>query len=818
MTKYVGIDLGTSNSAIACFDGDEVLLVTNSHGEISTPSVVRISDTGTTVGAKAKRYLHKDALNTHREFKRLMGTETRTPADVQGMSWRAEQLSAEVLKSLLSDVERQLGFKPDKAVITVPALFELPQSNATAEAGRIAGIEKVELLPEPVASALAAGWDASNESGAWLVFDLGGGTFDVSLLESRDGLLRVIAHDGDNFLGGRDIDRAIVEWVLENLSEAYSLKLDDKKESDAKLLNHLFQQVERAKIQLSRVEQTMIEIDFEWNDQELMKDIVIDRGQLEVLSKPVIDRALDICKQLLDQQGLSAEQLQSVVLVGGPAHMPIIQRRVSTELAAIAAADEDPMSLVAKGAALYSATVALSCAEPNEGVNTDQAIPPNIWLQYPSVCSELSPMVMGRKVENALDSGEKNIRYIRLERTDGNWQSGRLELDADGVFASAVQVVPGKSNNFSLLAEDSKGKPVATEPKTFTIVQGLTLSDPPLSRSIGVALATGKVKVFIERGTPLPAKRTFLQNTVETLSPKSGNALNIPIVQGERVRANYCRRVGNLVISSNDIDKPLNVGAAVEITIEVDKGGNMSASALLVDHNKTVAGVAELVMPSVEPDKLRVSAMKIQQALSSMQQDAFRSRDEALILRLDKLGKLLQECHVDLKNCDENPDLCMRLQRNLMEVEADIDELQSKDELEELLNECSAMFLNAQGWVEEYGNDPEKKLLVSYQKKISVAFERQRKEELQRLIEQLTELRHSAYRRSPEFWVNVFNYYASRVNEASNIKAATKLVQKGRALIAKGKNTQLNPVINELADLLPPDAAEREASFGSGVH
>lgn len=396
MTSYVGIDLGTSNSAVACFDGDKVKLVTNAHGEISTPSIVRISSSGTSVGMKAKRYLQKDALNTHREFKRLMGTETKTNPDDQGMSWRAEQLSSEVLKSLLSDVESQLGFKPDKAVITVPALFELPQSNATAEAGRIAGLSKIELLPEPVASALAAGWDASNEDGAWLVFDLGGGTFDVSLLESRDGLLRVIAHDGDNFLGGRDIDRAMVDWVLTILRDNYSIEFDQKNGTHAKILNQIFQQVERAKIQLSKVEQTMIEVEFELSDQEIMQDIVIDRNQLEALSKPVIDRALNICKRLLEQQGLSVDQLQHVVLVGGPANMPVIQKRVASELAAIAAADEDPMALVAKGAALYSATVGLSCIGPQE-TKSNQTVAPNLWLQYPSVCSELSPMVMAPK-------------------------------------------------------------------------------------------------------------------------------------------------------------------------------------------------------------------------------------------------------------------------------------------------------------------------------------------------------------------------------------------------------------------------------------
>src|SRR3984893_199696 len=220
---YVGIDLGTSNSAAAVFDGEDLTIVRNGQGSVLTPSVVRIDGRGNVlVGARARRFLDIDPANTRSEFKRLMGTAHTLEFPASGVVRRPEELSAEVLKSLRQDVADQLGVAPQRAVISVPALFELHQTAATSEAARRAGFERVELIQEPVASAVAAGWTRGTHTaasnGPWLVYDLGGGTFDVSLLETREGLLRVVGHDGDNFLGGRDFDRALVDLVLAKLA------------------------------------------------------------------------------------------------------------------------------------------------------------------------------------------------------------------------------------------------------------------------------------------------------------------------------------------------------------------------------------------------------------------------------------------------------------------------------------------------------------------------------------------------------------------------------------------------------------------------
>src|SRR4051812_13976777 len=224
---YFGIDLGTTNSAAAVFDGERVELVRSAAGATLTPSVVRIDGRGNvTVGTRARRFLENDPESTRAEFKRLMGTAQSLAFAAAKTSKKPEELAAEVLKSLRADARDQLGFAPERAVISVPALFELPQSGATSEAARLAGFERVDLIQEPVASALAAGWTTEESSGSWLVYDLGGGTFDASLLETRDGLLRVVGHDGDNFLGGRDIDQAIVDWAIGELAREQRVAIE----------------------------------------------------------------------------------------------------------------------------------------------------------------------------------------------------------------------------------------------------------------------------------------------------------------------------------------------------------------------------------------------------------------------------------------------------------------------------------------------------------------------------------------------------------------------------------------------------------------
>ena len=307
-------------------------MVRNAQGATVTPSVVRIDKQGRiTVGTRARRFIEQDPANTAAEFKRLMGTERgdRVPGR-RRQEDKPEELSAEVLKALRQDIAGSARRRVERAVISVPALFELPQSAATSEAARLAGFQRVELLQEPIASALAAGWRADDDGGGtWLVFDLGGGTFDASLLETRDGLLRVVGHDGDNFLGGRDFD-----WVItEHLASQLAVVPSRKNPEHAGALRALRLAAEDAKIELSRDDRAQVTLaqPLVIDGQEVDVDLELTRATVERLCTPLVDRALEVCVRLLQANGLGPGKLAKIVLVGGPTVMPIVRQRVAAQ-------------------------------------------------------------------------------------------------------------------------------------------------------------------------------------------------------------------------------------------------------------------------------------------------------------------------------------------------------------------------------------------------------------------------------------------------------------------------------------------------------
>lgn len=810
MTKlYLGIDLGTTNSAAAIFDGESARVVPNKRGQQNTPSIVRIANEKVTVGERARKFLDSDSANTHREFKRLMGTAKLTAPDSSGKQWLPEQLSAEVLKALIDDVESATGTRPQRAVITVPALFELPQSKATSEAARLAGLEKIELLPEPVASAFSAGWSEESAGQSWLVFDLGGGTFDVSLVESRDGLLRVIGHDGDNFLGGRDIDRVIVEWLVHQLEQRHHIQLPIDGPSHKAIAAKIYAEAEQAKIRLSSQPKTTIEIDLELEHDDLVDEFSISRQELDALCTPIVERALEISRRLLSEHGLAENKLDRVVLVGGPANMPVIRDRVTAELAPLAAKDRDPMTLVAEGAALYAASIDLG--SDSEG---SAELAPNeckFWLQYPNVCSELDPTIMGRVIERG-DHSPTTVQFAR----DG-WQGEKVSLSEEGTFLTSVSIRPSGATQFEMKCFDQAGLPIAAHPKTVSVVHGLTLSDPPLSRSIGIALANGYVKTFLERGSPLPARRTFVQATIDTLMPKGSNTLNIPIVQGERAKARYCRKVGNLVIRANELKKPLLAGSRIEVTLEVDRGGNMEAQALLIDQGVLIQGVAELIIPSAEPDAMRAVWQSLKRRTITLQQDAFRERNEEMVRLLAKLQQHLEEIGVQLAGTMEDEDSRQRLYRNLLELEAETEEFEQRGQIEHLREQCENLYLSTQDVIISWGSDTDKRLFHDLETKLRVALERGRVTELERMIEQLERLAHAAYRKSPEYWSDQFHHASSRVHESHDMKRASRLVDKGRTLLEEGKTEELRNITQSLWSLLPDNIRAAEDTHDSGI-
>ncbi len=815
--RYVGIDLGTTNSAAAVFDGDSVTLVRNAQGGTLTPSIVRIDGRGNMfIGSRARRYLENDPDNTRGEFKRLMGTAEEVEFPASGQQHSPQALSAEVLKSLRADIVEQFGFAPDVAVISVPALFELPQSAATSDAARLAGFRQVELLQEPIASALAAGWSADETSGAWLVYDLGGGTFDVSLLETRDGLLRVVGHDGDNFLGGKDFDWAIVEWALAQIQERDGVELSRKNPEHAPALLKLKLAAEEAKIELTRAHSTVLAIPALTTHEGVSYDLDLElrRSTLESLCQPAIERTLAVCRRLLESHGLTSAELQHVVMVGGPSVMPALRDQVKTMLGCTLSEGLDPMTLVAQGAAIYAATAGLD-ASPKPLALPDGY---KVWLQFPAMSSDLTPHVVGRTVAD--DSATIQApTELRLLRSDGLWESPWADVDGEGAFVLSTSLLPRKPNVFKIEGRRSDGAGVVISPSTLTIVQGLTISDPPLSRTIGVALANNNVRVYFERGVPLPARRTFTLVTVEGVAKGSEQSLiKIPIVQGEHDEAHLCRLVGTLEISGVAIKENLPSGSNIEMTLELDRGGRMSARALVPALDQLFEDVAQLLVPEADPEVLAASVEAAKKRIADLRSEAFRRGEIGQLDPLNAIEAALPALELDISAAiGGDNDAAQKARRSLLEIDAKLENLELDRNWPEIMQEANESLVWATSWVGEFGLPHEQHLLKETIKSMRKAEEARDASELQRQLRLISRLGNTASRRHPEAWSRRFEYAASQVGDANDIVRAQALIKEGREALHRGDNDALRSIVQKLWQLLPTDVETRRLSYDSGV-
>jgi molecular chaperone DnaK len=822
---YVGFDLGTTNSAAAVFDGEQITLIRNAQGSALTPSVVRFDGKGrVTVGSRARRFLESEPENTHSEFKRLMGTGKPLHFAAAGLTRSPEELAAQILGALRADVRDQIGVLPAQAVVTVPALFELPQSAATSEAARLAGLERVELLQEPVASALAAGWKDDDQHGAWLVYDIGGGTFDVSLLETRDGLLRVVGHDGDNFLGGRDFDIAVVDWILGRLAEKTDVRVERSDPGQAATIRALRRLAEEAKIELSRAAETVLPLPPELiGDRDV--ELTFDRSTLERLCLPLIDRSLAVCRRLLTAHGLTPAQIERVVLVGGPTVAPFVRARIEAELGARVAEGHDPMTLVAQGAAIYAATAGLD-ARPARRESAQRGH--QLWLQFPAVSADLTPHVVGR-VTTLSQPGQPGQphqagrtgtpRRLRLVRKDGAWTSPDAAIDAEGAFVTITDLLPRRANVFAIEAFDEDGAPVPVHPTEITIVQGITISDPPLSRSVGVALASDHVHVYFERGAALPARRTFTHYTVESVARGAAQSvLKIPIVQGEFERAHLCRLVGTLEIPGGQVSESVPSGSPVEMTIELDRGGRLSASALLPATGQVFEEVAHLLVPLAEPAALEASLDSLRRRVLELRTEAFRNGWTEVLGPLEGAETQLDAIERDViavRGGDE--DAGQKARRALIELDASVGEAEMRRRWPELEDQALHDLAWASDWVSRYGTQAEIKLLDEVSAAASRARDARNPGELERQLRLLRRLGNAAFYRHPSAWQWVFESAASEIGSATDLVKARDLVAQGRAAIERNDTPALRVVVEQLWRLLPVDVQTRRLGFDSGI-
>lgn len=731
-----GIDLGTTNSAIARMENGESVIKQTKNGMDTLPSCVYFSknkkgERALRIGMKAKDSVYSDAITAlskneppkecgYLEFKREMGSDKKySNENMSKESYSPEELSAEVLKELKSLINDETV---NSVVITVPAMFTAIQKDATMKAARIAGFKQCELLQEPIAACMAYGLSSEKKDGKWLVFDFGGGTFDAALVKVEDGILTVFDTEGDNYLGGKNLDEAVVNKILmPSLKEDYALSSYETTEWKKKaLMDALKGPAEEMRIALSFADSAdystydrNLNLGQDDNGEDIDLEITVTKDQLIEAIGEQYQKAVNICKNLLKRNGLTGKELSSLILVGGPTYSPIIRDMLKEEVTPNVDTSINPMTAVARGAALYASTID---ANINEAEIKKEAASEVVFLQvgYESTSVEASEWVSISVDKEKTGSNCPNELSIELQRADGAWRSDRTPVDTNGNVIEAF-LLEGKPNTFKVKAYNQQGNAVEIFPSEFTIIQGVKVGAAPLPYNIGIAVYNDIKKrgVFLpakglEKNKPLPAVGVVPdRKTTQALRPGvSTDVLSIPVYQvsgleAEGKTAALYTQISSVVVTGDDIEQLIPENSNVEITLHVDSSEMMIMEVYFPSVDFTVKKELDLSKRESSEDAI----LWVNKELGPAQRSI-----EALLssgVSVEELNKELDAVK-DLASSGNDP---MRTQSNLKELLRKIEELDDSTEWQRVERELREKFDRLEKAQNDLGNEKSAQLV-----------------------------------------------------------------------------------------------------------
>lgn len=835
-----GIDLGTTNSSIARIKDGVPDVVRTETLKYTMPSCVHINrKQGVSVGDSAYRQLSEEMnksfttqgweINTFSEFKRTMGSDKMYECSNLGRSLNSEELSAEVLKQLKA-LTRESTLKA--VVITVPAKFTPGQKAATVRAAELAGFEYCELLQEPVAASIAYGMESKGKDGYWVVFDLGGGTFDVALLKVEDGIMNVIDTEGDNYLGGKNLDYAIVDdFIIPYLENNYSmtgiLTNDLRKE---RLRNAWKSKAEEAKIRLSLDESVDIISDLgedygvDDENNELEVDVTLDREDFNNLATPYFQKAIDLTKDLLTRNNLGSTNLATVVMVGGPAYTPILKEMVQQQLTSRADFSNDPMTIVARGAALHAATIDIpdGVVEVNRGKI-------NLELKYETTSVEAREWLTVKLLANESDFVPSGGVFIVIKRNDGAWTTERIKI-GDQVELVELSLVKNSPNQFTLELYDPKGNRMDCEPNQFTIIQGFKHGQKGATLPYQISIEVhdelfkrdGLVPIKgLEKNKVTPATGT--ENCYKTpVDLRPGNAsdyVEIPIYAGEHntegTKAIYSDMVTLIRISGDDVPALVRANSEVNLTIKIFRDEKMSLSAYFpcIDYSYDIdIEFAPDTVSTAEEIEARIN-----EAISILE----RLYDETDTNQADRMLKKLDELMQKLQKARLNDDNRLETLSDLRKLQREIDLLEMQVEVprfEERLRNSYAELENLIQLIRKNSDDQNLKMdlvnasMADHKQKLdSLINDKDRSNTKLKMMGELTEdisnmdmeIRFAIVGR--EICVKILRDYATNFDQLnwSDRARARNLIQVGLNMPTDVDKAELFAIVKQVTDMLP---------------
>jgi len=803
-----------------------------------TPSAVHILRSGRIiVGRRGYAAINTDPENVAIEFKRWMGQKDRKAFPAARRELSAEELSAEVLKSLREDVRRQTGASVKAAVVTVPAAFGALQCEATARAANLAGLEEAPLLQEPIAAAIGYGLKPNSANQRWMVFDLGGGTLDVAVVTTRDGRLNVLEHRGDNLMGGKDIDQLIVQRILlPALERNYDLRTSGPNTARAALLPHLRTKAEEAKIDLSTDEEvtvTLFDIGKDNVGHPIDMEVQISRAQLEALMEPLFEKCCDLAHQALTGARLNGADLDRILLVGGPTQTPLLRSILNSRFRTTVDFSADPMTVVGQGAAVYASTLERTKSKVVERdlppTNTDGRL--NVKLAYEPVSSELQPTVAGRFLNSESDF------EIKLDVSDGFWTSGWVQTQG-GFFETTVSLKENDITTFWFYVRDERGELIATNVTELEIRHGLVPSAPPLPHTLSIEVVNPGKKSGLDpvfaKGTPLPAEKRVRYRAAHALIPDNPKTdLAIKLWEGEYSNDPEANDwVGHVILPSSDVRRSVPEGAEIEVVITIDASRLINVEAFVPHLNQNFS--SKLYVPQREErdySDLSIAvgsdAVGYRQRLDELERKLSDSNDPTTAEEIDDLRSAIGSLEATAPKSNQSsekidPDEARRLVEKSKSVRGQISRIEeraaSSGNVAANSNFVTAVEL-AEGVVGGFGTSLEKQQLTMLRRELDRAITKGDNRAAQRACDEIDGLRWRVLGKQDWFWKEIFNSLQNSGGPFSDAAEARHQITKGESAIAAGNGEGLRAAVQALWKLQPKTEADimQDRALRSGL-
>lgn len=820
----IGIDLGTTNSEIAINNETQIDIIENNVGDLYTPTVFGISKSGdSVVGKTAFESLYKNAkkndVNNYKaEVKRMMGTADSIYIERNDTNYLPEEISSEILKSLKNDALRRY---PDistlGAVITVPAYFSTQQKEATKRAGQLAGFKHVSLLQEPIAAAISYGFN-STQNDTWLVYDLGGGTLDVALVNAHDGILTVIEHGGDNFCGGKDIDNIIIEEVIKpKLLKKYKFtNLNRKNEKYFVEYNRMKGIAEKAKIKLSTSNEVEIDLSDLYMIDEDGKEVddyfKFTRKEFDKLIADFVDKTIVVTKEVIVKSNINRTAISKVILVGASTLIPYIQYKIGKEIGVNVDTSQNPFTAIARGAAIFALgqRVPQDIIKEHREDEFDEEV--ELQLNFDAMTSEKDQMITGK----VLSENSDNYR-IKISSDSGFYNSDMLKVN-NGTFFTYLSLEEGKTNKFWIYLLDEQGNNINIFPNSITITQGLSIAGTPIPHAFGVIYSVQDInsdtgwseacEVYFERSSILPLKETREFKTISEIKRGSESILPIKFYEGDSLDPKYVNEVTRIGIDGSKLPIDLPKGSDVEITIEIDEAGEAFVEVYLPLADISLDARVDKFIKNIKEDEIIQEIYTLENELKALENKLDSDDKNNLHSSLEDIRRTL-----DINN---DSDSKQKAEKEIKELKQNLEALKSQSEFDRVSDKYDEQLNETKDKVSEVKDETARNELDSSIQKIeeeAISYKDDKNTKLLgRLIDQLSIIERQAELENPGFWIGLLMYIESNKSMLMDQQQGSYHIDEAKKAVIDDDFEALKSHVQKLIQLV-----SRESSIGTPI-